>query len=707
MRLVTVFSVLVLASVSSGQTAAPASQSSMPALEHFSPAQADKSLDPCSDFFQYACSKWIKANPIPADQAGSGTFTSLAIWNIAAVRTTLEDAASKSSNRTPTEQKVGDYYASCMDEAAINKAGITPLQPALDRIAKLQAKSQLPEVIASIHRIIRPADLNFIDAEYQGVLFGLYAAPDFDDAKMMVAALDQSGFGMPGREFYTQNDEKSKQIRDKYLNHIARILELSGEPSAQATTDAQSVLSIETGLANAAMDIVLRRDPKKLNNKMSLQQVQALTPSFNWSHYFAAMHAVSSPQYLVLAPDFFRGMERLIASQPLDHWRAYLRYSTVSFLAPSLRQSFVDENFDFFGRTLSGSQQIQPRWRRCSRSADSDLGEAVGQAYVAKYFPPENKQRMLQMVKAIENALSEEIEAASWMSPQTKQLAHVKLAAQVDKIAYPDHWRDYSVDIRRDDFLENVERSATFEINRRIAKFGKAADRHEWNMTPPTVNAYEDAQTNTINFPAGILQPPFFDATQSDAVNFGAIGAVIGHEITHGYDDQGRKFDADGNLRDWWAQADSANYDERDKCITDEYTQDVPEAGVKQNGKLSAGEDTADNGGIPIALAGLESTLKSQGKDLDTPSQDGLTQLQDFFLSYANVWCGENRPEAARTAVMTQGHSLNRYRVNNVVGNMPEFAHAFGCHAGQPMIHANACRASGDRRWEGWRLLIS
>ena len=688
MRLLTILAVFVALVV-----AATAETDSLPALETFNPEQVDKTLDPCSDFFQYACGKWLKANPIPADQAGWGTSNSLAIWNVAAIHNTLEDAAAKTSNRTPTEQMAGDYYASCMDENAINKAGVAPLQPMLDRIANLKDKSELPEVVASIHQIIRPADLNFIDAQYQGVLFGLYAAPDFDDAKRMLAALDQSGMGMPGREFYLDTDEKSKQIRDKYLKYVARLLELSGEPSSQAAADAHAVLAIETGLANSAMEIVARRDPKNQNNKMSLQQVQALTPSFNWSRYFAAMHAPASPEYLVIAPGFFRGVEQLIVSHPVDHWRAYLRYSTVSFLAPFLSQPFVEERFDFVGRTLNGAQQIQSRWRRCSINADADLGEAVGQAYVARYFPPENKERMLELVKAIEKALSEDIDAATWMSPQTKQRAHVKLAAQIDKIAYPDHWVDYSsVAISRNDFLGNVERSAGFQMNRRIAKFGKAAVRDEWGMTPPTVNAYEDGQTNTINFPAGILQPPFFDAKQIDAVNYGAIGAVIGHEITHGFDDQGRKFDADGNLRDWWAPSDAANYDERDKCITDEYTQDVPEAGVKQNGKLSAGEDTADNGGVHITLAGLEKTLKSQGKDLDSPAPDGLSQLQTFFLAYANAWCGENRPEAARTAVLTQGHSLNRYRVNNVVANMSEFAHAFGCHAGQPMVHANACR---------------
>lgn len=665
---------------------------STPPLQHFNPDQVDHSLDPCSDFFQYACSKWIKANPIPPDQPGSGTFAKLAVWNVSAVHLTLEDAA-KATNRTPAEQKAGDYYASCMDVATIDKLGITPLKPELDRIARLQDKSQLPELVASIHQIIRPANLNFIDAQYLGVLFGIYAMPDFDDASSMLAALDQSGMGMPSREFYLNDDAKSKAIRENYVKHITKMLELSGESPAQAASDAQSVLTIETGLAKAAMDIVARRDPKNQNNKMTLQQVQALTPSFDWARYFAAMNAPSSPEYLVLAPDFFRGMEKLIASESIESWRAYFRYSTLRFMGQYLSDPFFNEVFDFFGRQLFGAAQPQPRWRRCSQNADADLGDAVGQAYVAKYFPPEDKERMQQMAKAIETALHEEIDTASWMSPETKKLANIKLSAQIDKIAYPDHWIDYSsLVIKRDDFLGNVERAAHFEIDRRMAKFGKPANRYDWGMTPPTVNAYEDTQTNTINFPAGILQPPFFDATQIDAVNYGAIGVVIGHEITHGFDDQGRKFDAKGNLKDWWTPQDAANYDKRDQCIQDEYTQDVPEAGVKQNGKLSAGEDTADNGGIHLALSALESTLKAQGKTLDSPTPDGLTELQNFFLSFANIWCGELRPEAARTAVLTQGHSLQRYRVNNTVGNMPEFEHAFGCHAGQPMVHANQCR---------------
>jgi putative endopeptidase len=693
MRFLLVLSILSSSFFCFAQPRTPAAEDGMPDLERFSPDQVDKSLDPCNDFFQYACSKWVKANPIPADQAGWGTFNKLTIWNIAAIHNTLEQATAISSNRSPADQKAGDHYASCMDEAAINKAGIAPLKPALDQIFALKDKSQLPELIASLQQIVRPANLNFIDAQYQGILFGIYNAPDLEDARVNIGALDQSGMNMPSREFYLNDDDKSKEIREKYRTHVARMLELSGESKQQAAADADSVLAIETALAKAAMDIVLRRDPKNVNHKLTTKELQALTPSFDWSHYFAALPTPVAKQYLVLSPDFFRGVEKLIASEPVDHWRAYLRYSLLHLTASSLAQPFVEESFDFYGRTLSGTKEIQPRWRRCSTFADIDLGDAVGQAYVARYFPPANKERMLQLVKAIKDALGKDIDAADWMSPETRKKAHVKLAAQIDKIAYPDRWLDYSsVEIKRDDYLGNMQRASRFEIQRRLGEVGKPVDRYHWGMTPPTVNAYEDPQTNTINFPAGILQPPFFDANLSDAVNFGAIGAVIGHEIIHGYDDQGRKFDSAGNLKDWWTSTDSTAYEQRDKCISDEYTQDIPEAGVKQNGKLSLGEDTADNGGVHIALSGLEGTLKSQGKQLDSPADGGVTQAQTFFLAYANVWCGELRPEAARTAVLTQGHSLNRYRINNVVSNMPEFAHAFGCKAGQPMVHANACR---------------
>jgi putative endopeptidase len=675
------------------QEATSPANGAMPKLERFDPKQVDKSVDPCTDFFEYACHTWNEANPIPADQAGWGTFNELAIWNLTAIRNTLEEAAKPSADRMPAEQKAGDYYASCMDEAAVNAAGIKPLDPLLNRIARLHDKSQLPQLLAAIHQTIRPADPFSTDAQYRSVLFGFASSPDLDDARRVIAAIDQSGMSMPSRDFYLKNDDKSKEIREKFLKHVARMLVLSGEPQAEAEADAKAVLEMETTLAKSAMDIVARRDPKNLNNKFTLAQLKGLTPSFDWSQYLAAVNAPASREYLVLAPGFLRGMNQLIVSESVEHWRALLRYQAIRMLAPMLSQPFVDESFDFYARTLYGSPQIQPRWRRCSANADIDLGDAVGQAYVKRYFPPESKARMVELVKALEASLHQDIDAATWMSPETKLKAHQKLNAQIDKIGYPDKWNDYStVTIRRNDFFGNATQANLYEFDRRLSKIGKAADRHEWNMTPPTVNAYEDPQTNTINFPAGILQPPFFDAAAPDAVNYGAIGMVIGHEIIHGFDDQGRKFDADGNLKDWWTDRDASAYEKRGACISEEYTQYVPEAGVEQDGKLSQGEDTADNGGMHIALNALKNKLQDESKTLDSPVGNGLTQGQTFFLAYANVWCGALRPEAAHTLVQTQGHSLNRYRVNNVVSNMPEFEHAFGCKAGQKMVRVNQCR---------------
>ena len=672
------------------QSASPNSE--LPALQRFGPDQVNKAIDPCDDFFEYACSKWISENPIPPDQSAWSSFGALALWNVAALHSVLEEAQA-AKNPSPVEKKAGDYYASCMDEAAVDKAGLAPLQVALDRIARLSSNADLPELLAFLHQIIRPANLNFIDAQYPGILFGVFGSPDFDDAASMILAIDQSGMGLPAREFYQNDDEKSKLIREEYVSFVATLLKLGGAKEQKSQSDARAILAMESALASSAMDIVARRDPKNQSNKMSLSELQALTPSFSWKRYFQALGLPPQERYLVLAPDFLKGVEKLLASETTDHVRVYLRYSLLRLHSSELSQPFAEASFGFLEKTLNGAKEMQPRWRRCARWADMDLGEAVGQVYVAKFFPAESKARIRALVKGVEQALHADIDAQGWMSAETKMLAHRKLDAQVDKIGYPDKWIDYSgLDVRRNDFLGNVERAAGFELHRRLAQVGQKVDRGHWGMTPPTVNAYEDPQTNTINFPAGILQPPFFDPSAPEALNYGGIGVVIGHEIIHGYDDQGRKFDALGNLRNWWTPDEAQDYEKRDSCITDEYTADIPEAGVKQNGKLSAGEDTADNGGIHIALAALENALKAEGKTLDDQGPFGLTQLQAFFLSDAKIWCGSLRPEAARTRVLTQGHSLPRYRVNNVLGNMAEFAHAFSCHAGQPMVHANACR---------------
>ena len=664
----------------------------LPKLQRLSAGQVNPQIDPCADFYQYACSKFFAANPIPPDQAAWGVAGPLLKWNEVVMRQSLEAAAAKKQGRTAVEQKIGDYWSSCMDESKVETVSARAFQAELKRIDDLKLKSQLVDQIAHQHLTIGGAWLVDDNATFSP-MFGFSALQDYDDAQKTVGQFDQGGFALPGRDFYLNDDPKSVEVRKKYVAHIANMLKLAGESQAQATADAAVVLQMETDLARSAMDVVKRRDPKNINNKLTLAEIQKLAPSFDWQRYLTLVHAPAQPSFLVTSPDFFRSLEQAIQNHPLEHWKIYLKWQLVHDSAPYLGKTFVNENFAFFAHTLLGTPELAPRWRRCVHSADNALGEALGQAYVARAFPPESKERVLRIVKAIEGALDQDIRGLDWMTPETKKQASTKLHAILDKIGYPDKWRDYSaLEIKPDNYLENVHRATAFEFDRWVQKIGKPINRYDWTMSPPTINAYYDPQFNTINFPAGILQPPFFSSDADDATNFGAEGSVIGHEITHGFDDQGRKFDDKGNLHDWWTAEDAKNYDERGKCISDEYTQEIPEAGVKQNGLLTQGEDTADNGGIYLALIGLENTLRQQGKTLDSKGDDGLTELQRFFLSFANNWCEELRPEIMRTVVLTNPHSLPKYRVNNTIANMPEFARAFGCAKGKPLVHENACR---------------
>jgi len=678
----------------SGAAGSAADTGKTPKVEHFDPDLADKNLDPCTDFYKYACSKWLNANPIPADQVAWSTGDGLQLWNETVLRETLEAASANDPSRDAVHQKIGDYWAACMDESGIEAAGMKPLQPELDRIAALKSKQDITLEIVHLHHLFPGAwegDNNQTNAPF----FGFSSGQDFDDASKVVAQIDQGGLSLPSRDYYLKTDDKSVELRKKFRAHVQKMLTLAGESQTQATADADTVIELETALAQPQMDNVKRRDPKNLNNKMSLAELRELTPSIDWDAYLKAVNAPASVHYIVSAPDFFRAEEKLLAERPLEQWQAYMRWHLIHNAAPFMTKALADENFDFFRRTLEGAEEQQPRWRRCVHAADRDLGEALGQAYVDRAFPPASKARTVQMVHSIEQALHADIESLSWMSPDTKAQALTKLKDIEDKIGYPSHWRDYSsVKITRDSYLHNVGQASSFEFERWVAKIGKPVDRAEWGMTPPTINAYYDPQLNTINFPAGILQPPYFDPTKDDAVNYGATGMIIGHEIIHGFDDEGRKFDAHGNLRDWWTAQDAKQYEERGKCISDEYTQDIPEAGpgVKQNGLLTQGEDTADNGGIHLALYALEADLKQQGKSLDDKGPDGWTYRQRYFLSFAYSWCENIRPEVARMIVTTNPHSLSPYRVNNVVSNMSEFQQAFGCKASQPMVRANACR---------------
>ncbi|HKD81356.1 MAG TPA: M13 family metallopeptidase [Candidatus Angelobacter sp.] len=690
MRCLPFLALLWLASFASAQQENDSDQ--LPKLQHLNADQVDTQIDPCTDFYQYTCHKFFAANPIPPDQAAWGAAGPLLKWNEVVMRQSLEAAAAKKQGRTAVEQKIGDYWSSCMDESKVESASLKELQPELKRIDDLKQKSQLVDQIAHQHSTIGGAWLADDNATF-APMFGFSALQDYDDAQKTVAQFDQGGFALPGRDFYLSDDAKSVEIRKKYQQHVTNMLKLAGEPETQAAADAAVILAMETSLAKGAMDVVKRRDPKNIDNKMTLAEFQKLTPSFDWQRYLTLIHAPAQQTYLVTSPDFFRALEQVIQQHSLADWKVYLKWNLLHDSAPYLSKPFVNESFSFFDQTLAGTPEVPARWRRCVHSTDNALGEALGQAYVARAFPPESKERVLKLVNAIEAALNQDISSLAWMSPQTKQQASAKLHAILDKVGYPDRWRDYStLEITPNSYLENVHRATAFEFNRWVQKVGKPIDRYDWTMSPPTINAYYDPQFNTINFPAGILQPPFFSSKQDDATNFGSEGAVIGHEITHGFDDQGRKFDASGNLHDWWTADDAKNYDERGKCISDEYTQEIPEAGVKQNGLLTQGEDTADNGGIYIALIGLENTLKQQGKTLETKGDDGLTELQRFFLSFANGWCEELRPEVMRTVVLTNPHSLPKYRVNNTVANMPEFARAFGCAKGKPLVHEKACR---------------
>jgi endothelin-converting enzyme/putative endopeptidase len=671
-----------------------ADQTNVPKLEHFDANLVDKSLEPCDDFYKYSCNKWLTANPIPADQVYWSTGSGLELWNEGVLRDTLEAASKNDANRSAVEQKIGDYWAACMDESAIESAGLKPLQSELARVAALKSKKDITLEIAHLQHAF-PGAWQPGDNESSSPLFGFTGQQDYDNASMVVAQIDQAGLSLPNRDYYLKTDDKSKEILTKYRAHLQKMFVLAGESESQAATDAGTVIELETALAKAQMDNVKRRDPKNINNKMSLAQIHALAPSIDWDAYLKAVRAPASNHYIVTSPDFFRAEEKLLNEHPLEHWQTYLRWQVIHRAAPYMTKAIVDENFDFFAHTLAGAEEQRPRWRRCVAAADRDLGDALGQAYVDHAFSPESKARTIAMVHSVEAALSSDIQSLSWMSPATKQQAMTKLKQIEDKIGYPSRWRDYSsVKISRDGYLDNVAQATSFEFERWVAKIGKPVDRAEWTMTPPTINAYYDPQLNTINFPAGILQPPYFDPAKDDAVNYGAIGMIIGHEIIHGFDDQGRKFDSKGNLRDWWTADDAKQYDERGKCISDEYTQEVPDAGagVRQNGLLTQGEDTADNGGIRLALAALEITLKQQGKSLDDKGDDGWTYRQRFFLSNAYSWCANVRPQIARLIVTTDPHSLPLFRINNVISNMPEFGQAFNCKAGQKMVRANACR---------------
>lgn len=669
--------VLILISVLTfAQAPAPESD----AGQRFSIDNIDKSVDPCTDFYQYACGKWIERTEIPADQSSWVSFIELDERNESTMRGILEKAALASPDRDATTQKIGDLYGSCMDEAAVEAKGSTPLKPELDRIASVQDKAGLIDALAQMH--LRGAR----------ALFAFYSQPDLHNADQVIAYLDQGGLSLPDRNYYIKDDAKMAEMRQHLVEYATQLFALNGQAAQQAEESAKTVLRIETALAKASMDRTLRRDPKNRDHKMSRDAAISLGPNFYLSRYFSALGAPSFSDLNVVNPDFFKEVNSVLETESLDSLKTYASWHLLSSAAPWLSKPWVDANFKM-QQYLTGQAKIKDRWKRCVDLVDGELGEALGKKYVEVAFSGDSKQRMLKLVDALEKALDQDIASLPWMSDDTKKQAKIKLQAIRNKIGYPEVWRDYSsVKIERGDLMGNVVRANEFEVRRRLNKIGKPLDRKEWNMTPPTVNAYYSGSYNEIVFPAGILQPPFFDKTMDDAVNMGGIGVVIGHELTHGFDDQGRKFDPQGNLRDWWTASDGTEFEKRASCIADEYSNFVAVDDLKLNGRLTLGENTADNGGARIALMALRELLAADKSGKGGQKIDGYTPEQRLFLGFGRVWCEKRRPELARMLVNTDPHSPGRYRVNGVVQNMPEFQQAWGCKAGQAMVRENACR---------------
>ena len=635
----------------------------------------DRTVDPCVDLFTFSCGKWIQSNPIPPDQSSWGIYNKLQDDNLKQLRELLEATSAPSPARSSNAQKIGDYYASCMDETAIDALGIKPLQPELLRIEQLQAKKDLATVVASMIG--------------EGTPFRIDSEQDFKDSSIVTAAVDQRGLGLPDRDYYLKQDQKSKDLRAAYVAHVQKMFELLGDKPELAATEAQSAMKIETALARGSMTRVDRRDPKKIYHFMSVAELEKLTPAFGWKEYFRQIGLSGISSLNVAVPEFFKTLNSQIEQQDLATWKSYLRWHAIHANATSLSSAVVNENFNFFGKTLQGKEQLPPRWKRCTNDVDDDLGEALGQVYVEKYFSPEAKKQVLEILQGIQKAMDADIHSLPWMSEETKRRALEKLQSMANKIGYPDKWRDYrQLEIKRGDHMGNSLRARRFEFDRDLAKIGKPVDRQEWQMTPPTVNAYYDPQKNDINFPAGILQPPLFDPKSDAAPNYGNAGSTIGHELTHGFDDEGRQFDAQGNLKDWWTTIDGKEFDRRASCISDQYSQYTVIDDIKINGKLTLGEDVADLGGTLLAYLAWKEATKDQKRE----SIDGFTPDQRFFIAYGQQWCSSNKDETKRLRAAIDPHSPDQYRANGVVSNMPEFREAFHCKPGQPMVRENACR---------------
>ena len=657
---------------SAGPTAAPKKPIS------FDLSALDKTADPCTNFYQYACGNWKKSNPIPPDQTAWGRFNELRERSNYLLYEELKAAAD--NPKTPLQKKYGDYFAGCMNIDLADRLGAKPIEPELQTIAEWNDTKTLAPLVSRI-----------ATRHAQDLFFDFGSQQDQKNSTEQIAVVDQAGLGLPDRSYYLNTDERSKTVRAQYVEHMTKMFVLLGDSPEAAAVEAKSAMAIETALAEGSMSRVDRRTPSNVYHVMTISELQAATPEFDWTVYFAGRGETELKTVNVRSPGFFKAMNQVIATSGAPALKSYMRWSTVRQFAPYLSEAFVQENFNFYGATLTGQKELAPRWKRCTAATDHALGEAVGQDWVAKNFPPQDKASMEKLVHALEASLDQDIQHLDWMSPATKVEAKKKLDAFRDKIGYPEKWRDYStLEVKRDDPIGNVQRAEEFEDRRQLAKIGKPVNEKEWGMTPPTVNAYYNPAMNDINFPAGILQPPFYDPSIDPAVNFGGIGVVIGHEMTHGFDDQGSQYDPQGNVRQWWTAEDRTKFDARTGCEVKEYDGFEVAPGQNLNGKLTLGENTADNGGLRVAYAALMETLAKEGTPT-TEKIDGYTPAQRFFISFGQIWCENRTEQVARVRAKVDPHSAGQWRTNGSVQNFGEFGKAFGCKTGEPMMPENAC----------------
>ncbi|HVF16434.1 MAG TPA: M13 family metallopeptidase [Steroidobacteraceae bacterium] len=633
----------------------------------------DRSVDPCDDFYTYACGGWQKRNPIPADQSSWSVYRKLNaemqqyVWGI------LVEAAKPVPGRTAIRQRIGDYFAACMDEKAIEAKGLSPLQPTLTRIEGIKNVSELPQLLGVLHASMFTG----------GLLFNSGSQQDARDASKVITGVYAGGLGLPDRDYYLKDDDRSKDTRARYQQHVAKMFELAGASAMDAAARAQAVMRIETSLAQASLSRVDQRDPYKIYHRVTLAELQKETPRFDWKSYFASVGFKPEPWINNAEPKFMVEMNRLLTSESLADLKTYLRWGVLDAQAPYLSKAFVDQDFAFYSAYMRGVPEQRPRWKKCVSWVDRDLGEALGKEFVDKTFPPSTKTQTLKMTQQIQEAMKVRIEQLDWMSPDTKQQALVKLQKMRNKIGYPDRWRDYSaLTVELKDFYGNVTRATDFEVKRQAAKVGKPVDRNEWAMTPITVNAYYDPGKNDMNFPAAVLMPPLFDPKMDDAPNYANTGGTIGHELTHGFDDEGRQYDGDGNLNDWWQKKDAEEFERRAQCVRNQYKEYTIIDDIKINSELSSGEDIADLGGLIIAWIAWQEQTKNQRLQ----PINGLTPAQRFFVGFAQWDCANHRPEDLRVSAVVNPHSPPKYRINGVVVNMPEFAQAFECKAGKKLV---------------------